>query len=67
MSIAILDEQKHTHPLVLIQISEGEIEAFKHLVQRAMNTWQDAPLSMREFADILLVGHVRQDYTPYAK
>lgn len=50
---------------VLIGITASELENFKHLVQRAMNTWQDAPVSMREFADKLLHGYVRQDYAAY--
>jgi len=36
--------------------------AFRDLVQRAMNTWADAPAELKEFADLLLDGKIQQDY-----
>lgn len=37
-------------------------EHIKTLVQRAMNTWPDAPAELKEFADLLLDGKILQDY-----
>jgi len=55
----------------IIQFNAGDITlvlfpdilpAFRDLVQRAMNTWPDAPTELKEFADLLLDGKILQDY-----
>lgn len=35
---------------------------FQELVHRATNLWPDAPPEVKEFADMVTVGHVQQDY-----
>jgi len=45
-----------------INVHEQAVPAFKDLVQRAMNTWPDAPAELKEFADLLLEGKILQDY-----
>lgn len=48
---------------IQIQLCKHETtENFKTLVQRAMNTWPDAPAELKEFADLLLEGKILQDY-----
>jgi hypothetical protein len=43
-------------------IHPEELEVFKEMVNRAMNTWDKAPPELKSFADRLLVGHELQDY-----
>lgn len=45
-----------------IRFTPGHLEAFKTLVNRGMNTWDEAPPELKEFADILIHGEVLQDY-----
>lgn len=45
-----------------VYLSPKALPAFKSLVQRAMNTWPDAPAELKEFADLLLEGKILQDY-----
>ncbi len=53
---------KHSVHGVSIDIKPELLPAFLDLVQRAMNTWADAPPELKEFADLLLDGKVQQDY-----
>lgn len=45
-----------------IYVPAEQVESFKHLVQRAMHTWERAPISILEFADYLIEGKLVQDY-----
>lgn len=47
---------------VTVRITEKEIALFKELVQRGANLWPDAPPSIKEFADVITLGTVLQDY-----
>jgi hypothetical protein len=48
--------------LIQVSVDLNMIPHFKTLVQRALNTWPDAPPELKEFADLLLEGKVLQDY-----
>lgn len=45
-----------------VDISGEQIEQFKQLVNRAMNTWDRAPAELKEFADMVTVGKILQPY-----
>ena len=47
---------------IQLNVSPQSLPDFKLLVQRAMNTWPDAPAELKEFADLLLEGKILQDY-----
>lgn len=47
---------------ITLSMGGAMLPAFKSLVQRAMNTWADAPPELKEFADLILDGKVQQDY-----
>lgn len=47
---------------MMVFVKNETLESFKTLVQRAMNTWPDAPAELKEFADLLLEGKILQDY-----
>lgn len=47
---------------IAIYVPPEQVESFKKLVQRAMHTWERAPISILEFADYLLDGRLKQDY-----
>jgi NTP pyrophosphatase (non-canonical NTP hydrolase) len=51
----------HDYKIIGIH-GEFSISAFKELVHRATNLWPDAPAEIKEFADMITVGHVQQDY-----
>lgn len=38
------------------------IRSFKELVQRGANLWPDAPADIKEFADLITDGTIKQDY-----
>lgn len=42
--------------------TQDSMNAFKKLVQRATNLWPDATPEIKEFADLITVGTVQQDY-----
>lgn len=42
-----------TAEVTMISIPTQDLEAFKALVNRALNTWVDAPSSMKELGDML--------------
>jgi hypothetical protein len=46
----------------LISVGPDQVESFKLLVSRALNTWADAPVAMKELGDMLTHGRVTQDY-----
>jgi hypothetical protein len=60
----IKDPITSSQPLdeVIIRINKQTIPAFKQLVQRALNTWADAPPELKEFGDLLEHNQVLQDY-----
>jgi len=41
-------------------------ENLVELVQRGANLWPDAPAEIKEFADMVTVGHIQQDYRSQA-
>jgi len=46
-----------------IRITQAStMDAFKTLVNRGLNTWDEAPPELKEFADILIHGKALQDY-----
>lgn len=50
-------------PVATVRIvGSADIAFFKELVQRAVNCWDKAPVSVLEFADLVTVGHIQQDY-----
>lgn len=53
-----------SHPMygVQVTIEVRSVEAFKQLVQRGLNTWDEAPPELKAFGDILIHGRVLQDY-----
>jgi hypothetical protein len=49
--------------LVHITITNPDtLNDFTELVRRGINTWVDAPVLMKELADLITVGHIQQDY-----
>jgi hypothetical protein len=46
-----------------ISITEESMEDFIKLVNRALNTWDDAPKDLKELGDMLVHGKVLQDYS----
>lgn len=42
--------------------SNSSFEAFKILVQRALNCWPDAHPELKELGDMLMHGRILQDY-----
>lgn len=50
--------EKHTVNVIGVQAWKD----FQELVHRATNLWPDAPAHIKEFADMVTVGHVQQDY-----
>lgn len=50
-----------------VNITGEQIEQFKTLVNRAMNTWDRAPAELKEFADMVTEGKILQDYSAQEK
>jgi hypothetical protein len=46
-----------------IAITEESMESFTKMVNRALNTWDDAPKDLKELGDMLVHGRVLQDYS----
>jgi hypothetical protein len=46
----------------IIVVDKSSLPAFRDMLQRAMNTWPDAPAELKEFADLILDGKILQDY-----
>lgn len=46
-----------------ISLEESEIKAFQAILNRALNTWPDAPADWKSVADLLEFGRVLQPYT----
>ncbi len=61
-SVKGLTEYKSNEEALGIFVPKEFVEAFKQLVQRATNTWPDAPPEIKEFADMICEGKVLQDY-----
>lgn len=60
MSIDLVKLDSTGTTIICVQIED--LDSFKELVRRAMNTWQEPPIELLEFADKLLEGKVLQDY-----
>ena len=45
-----------------VTIESADLAGFKELIQRGANLWPDAPASIKEFADLVTSGTIRQDY-----
>jgi hypothetical protein len=58
---SIVAVRMSTGSLVLV-IQEEAIPGFHKLINRAMNTWADAPPELKALADIIVEGKVLQDY-----
>jgi hypothetical protein len=55
-------------PIATVRITgTRDIEFFKQLVQRATNCWDNAPVSILEFADVVTVGRIQQNYEAQRK
>lgn len=52
---------------LVIFIPKEHAEAFKQLVNRAMNCWDRAPAELKEFADMVTEGKILQDYSSQEK
>jgi hypothetical protein len=46
-----------------IAITEDSIESFTKMVNRALNTWDEAPKDLKELGDMLVHGKILQDYS----
>ena len=61
-------DTKHIHipesneNILIIVLTQDSADNFKTLVNRALNTWADAPAELKEFGDILLEGKPLQNY-----
>lgn len=53
ITVGLPNEEFHS---ISIYVPETEVENFKAMVSRAINTWQQPPESIRELADAIL-GH----------
>ena len=49
-----------------IEIAPGAIPDFTKLVRRGSNTWDAAPVAVKQLVDILTVGHIQQNYAAQA-
>lgn len=47
---------------VIIVDGTEDVDAFKKMVQRGTNLWPDAPVSIKEFADVVTNSQLMQDY-----
>ena len=56
-----IDERQTPYVRVYIQGKES-IEQFKVLLNRALNTWDDAPPELKALADTIIYGQQLQDY-----
>lgn len=61
----------HAHPskdvagntvAVILEIPENHLPGFKLILNRALNTWPDAPPEWKHLADMLEYGHSLQNY-----
>ena len=43
-------------------ITEESLPSFTKAINRALNTWDDAPAEMKELGDMLTHGKILQDY-----
>jgi hypothetical protein len=57
-------QQSHklSHPEILVFETPEDFNSFKVLVNRGANLWPDAPVEVKELADILTQGRILQDY-----
>lgn len=46
----------------VIEVKPEILPQFQELVRRACNTWDNDSPAIQEFRDIILVGHIQQDY-----
>ena len=46
-----------------ISITSESIEDFTKMVNRALNTWDEAPKDLKELGDMLVHGKILQDYS----
>lgn len=58
MSISI--DRLEAIGIVVISVDMDSIEEFKHMVARAMNTWQNASDTMEEFSQLIQHGKIMQ-------
>lgn len=56
-----IDERQTPYVRVYIQ-GKDSIEQFKVLLNRALNTWDDAPPELKALADQIIYGQQLQDY-----
>lgn len=47
---------------ISMYVPEEHVKEFKTLINRAMNTWDEASPEMKEFADLVIHGKILQDY-----
>jgi hypothetical protein len=47
---------------VTLVVSESSLRNFQRLVERATNTWDDAPVEIKELADMMHAGCVLQKH-----
>lgn len=51
----------HDGTLVIV-VAEHNVEAFKKLIARGINTWDSAPPDIKEFHDLVINGEILQNY-----
>lgn len=61
MSISIYGN-KIPGAVKMLAVPAEDWKQFQELIQRGGNLWPDAPPAMKEFIDVVTVGHVQQDY-----
>lgn len=60
MSIVVYGQTQFRNKL--IEVTPASWKQFQELIQRGGNLWPDAPPAIKEFIDVVTVGHVQQDY-----
>ena len=49
-----------------IFISGEDMNDFKHLINRGLNTWDRAPARIKELGDLIIHGEITQNYQAQA-
>lgn len=49
--------------VIHFSVTAESIENFKALMNRALNTWDNAPVELKELGDMVVQGKILQDYS----
>lgn len=58
----LVDGGLATYAKVIVFYSEKDWKLFQQLVNRAMNCWDRAPATVKEFGDMVTEGKIQQNY-----